>query len=398
VGEVPGTPGLRGVLAARAFQQDETVILLPTRLAIGLGLQSFTAQVPWPDCLGALALYITSEGCCHTYVQNRRGAKTGGCARVPGRLSFCGGAVLQLCAAHCSLTTAAGWRLARCVRHHTGRCLSTAVCAGAARLTRHCRAAAQELAARMLRKRHANREWAASFDPFWASLPPVGGVYAKENWQPEHAAPLQDRRLVRARVSILSYIFYFLFLPASIFSVRPSRRVDSYALLTRLLLIFDCVLRLRLGSAWGREAWALAISRPELRPAAALLAGSACSTGWACRALCEPQACDGGPGGACGQRPRAATCCCLQGAPPAQAGHAVHCAGPRACAQRPDTGWGTLAWGSLAMRACCTRAQAGHVLTSANLAGIYPNLDLILLFEGNGLGRESLLGRRRSTC
>ncbi len=40
----------------------------------------------------------------------------------------------------------------------------------------------------------------------------------------------------------------------------------------------------------------------------------------------------------------------------------------------------------------------GHVLTSANLAGIYPNLDLILLFEGNGLGRESLLGRRRSTC
>jgi hypothetical protein len=80
------------------------------------------------------------------------------------------------------------------------------VCAGAARLTRHRRAAAQELAARLLRKRHANREWAASFDPFWASLPPVGGVYAKENWQPEHAAPLQDRRLVRPRVSILSYI------------------------------------------------------------------------------------------------------------------------------------------------------------------------------------------------
>ncbi len=80
------------------------------------------------------------------------------------------------------------------------------MCAGAARLTRHRRAAAQELAARLLRKRHANREWAASFDPFWASLPPVGGVYAKENWQPEHAAPLQDRRLVRPRVSILSYI------------------------------------------------------------------------------------------------------------------------------------------------------------------------------------------------
>ena len=69
VGEVPGAPGLRGVLAARAFQQDETVISLPTRLAIGLGLQSFTAQVPWPDCLGAPALYIKKlrEGIIRMY-------------------------------------------------------------------------------------------------------------------------------------------------------------------------------------------------------------------------------------------------------------------------------------------------------------------------------------------
>jgi len=104
------------------------------------------------------------------------------------------------------LTIASSWRLARCVRHRTGKRLSAATCAGAARPTLRCRGAAQELAARMLRKRHANRAWAASFDPFWASLPPVGGVYAKENWQPEHAAPLQDRRLVRARL-YFSYIF-----------------------------------------------------------------------------------------------------------------------------------------------------------------------------------------------
>ena len=54
----------------------------------------------------------------------------------------------------------------------------------------------QELAARLLRKRHAKRDWAASYDAFWASLPPVGSVYAKENWRAKHVAALQDQKLV----------------------------------------------------------------------------------------------------------------------------------------------------------------------------------------------------------
>ncbi len=45
MGDVPGVPGLRGVLAARAFAAGEAVISLPTRLAIGLGLHTFTPQV-----------------------------------------------------------------------------------------------------------------------------------------------------------------------------------------------------------------------------------------------------------------------------------------------------------------------------------------------------------------
>ena len=45
VGEVPGGSGLRGVLAARNFVTGEAVISLPTRLAIGLGLHTFTPQV-----------------------------------------------------------------------------------------------------------------------------------------------------------------------------------------------------------------------------------------------------------------------------------------------------------------------------------------------------------------
>ena len=56
--------------------------------------------------------------------------------------------------------------------------------------------AAQELAARLLRKRHAKRDWAASYEAFWASVPPVGSVYAKENWRAEHVAALQDQKLV----------------------------------------------------------------------------------------------------------------------------------------------------------------------------------------------------------
>ncbi|KAK9822369.1 hypothetical protein WJX81_002633 [Elliptochloris bilobata] len=74
VGEVPGAPGLRGVLAARAFTQGEAVISLPVRLAVGLGLHTFTPQ---------------------------------------------------------------------------------------------------ELAARLLRRRHAKRSWAAELDAFWSSLPPL---------------------------------------------------------------------------------------------------------------------------------------------------------------------------------------------------------------------------------
>ena len=53
----------------------------------------------------------------------------------------------------------------------------------------------QELAARLLRKRHAKRDWAAGYDAFWASVPPVGSVYAKENWRAEHVAALQDQKL-----------------------------------------------------------------------------------------------------------------------------------------------------------------------------------------------------------
>ena len=45
MGEVPGASGLRGVLAARSFAPGEAVISLPTRLAIGLGLHTFTPQV-----------------------------------------------------------------------------------------------------------------------------------------------------------------------------------------------------------------------------------------------------------------------------------------------------------------------------------------------------------------
>lgn len=45
MGEVPGESGLRGVLAARSFASGEAVISLPTRLAIGLGLHTFTPQV-----------------------------------------------------------------------------------------------------------------------------------------------------------------------------------------------------------------------------------------------------------------------------------------------------------------------------------------------------------------
>ena len=45
VGDVPGASGLRGVLAARAFEAGEAVISLPTRLAVGLGLHTFTPQV-----------------------------------------------------------------------------------------------------------------------------------------------------------------------------------------------------------------------------------------------------------------------------------------------------------------------------------------------------------------
>lgn len=50
VGEVPGSGGLRGVLAARSFKQGEVVISLPTKLAIGLGLHNFTPQVPCCTC------------------------------------------------------------------------------------------------------------------------------------------------------------------------------------------------------------------------------------------------------------------------------------------------------------------------------------------------------------
>lgn len=64
------------------------------------------------------------------------------------------------------------------------------------------RAKVQELAARLLRKRHTKRDWAAGFDAFWASLPPVGSVYAKENWLPEHTAALQDPKLVRSLQSV----------------------------------------------------------------------------------------------------------------------------------------------------------------------------------------------------
>lgn len=50
VGEVPGSRGLRGVLAARSFKQGEVVISLPTKLAIGLGLHNFTPQVSCCTC------------------------------------------------------------------------------------------------------------------------------------------------------------------------------------------------------------------------------------------------------------------------------------------------------------------------------------------------------------
>ena len=51
MGEVPGGSGLRGVLAARSFAAGEAVISLPTRLGIGLGLHTFTAQVRCPACV-----------------------------------------------------------------------------------------------------------------------------------------------------------------------------------------------------------------------------------------------------------------------------------------------------------------------------------------------------------
>ncbi len=49
----------------------------------------------------------------------------------------------------------------------------------------------------MLRKRAAQPEWWAAYQPYWQSLPPVGRVYTKECWRPEHLAPLQDAALVR---------------------------------------------------------------------------------------------------------------------------------------------------------------------------------------------------------
>ena len=49
----------------------------------------------------------------------------------------------------------------------------------------------------MLRKRAAQPAWWAAYQPYWQSLPPVGGVYTKECWRPEHLAPLQDAALVR---------------------------------------------------------------------------------------------------------------------------------------------------------------------------------------------------------
>ena len=65
VGAVPGTEGLRGVLAARNIVEGEAVVSVPFKQAVGIGLANLSAQVRCcsPGCLHAEEHHIGSAPC-----------------------------------------------------------------------------------------------------------------------------------------------------------------------------------------------------------------------------------------------------------------------------------------------------------------------------------------------
>ena len=65
VGAVPGTEGLRGVLAARNIVEGEAVVSVHFKQAVGIGLANMSAQVRCcsPGCLHAEEYHIESAPC-----------------------------------------------------------------------------------------------------------------------------------------------------------------------------------------------------------------------------------------------------------------------------------------------------------------------------------------------